>query len=85
MAYISFYILWESEFENIVSKKDNVEDLEIIQLKLQVHDSYKKDEKITKNFKPFNKEDVTNEDYLDEKTLKIDGHLSLLEKKLQRI
>ena len=40
----------------------------------------KKDEKITTNFKPSDSEDVINKGYLDEKLLKIDGHLSKLEK-----
>ena len=45
-----------------------------------MHDAYKKDEKITTNFKPIDNEDVINKGYLDEKLLKIDGHLSKLEK-----
>ena len=49
-------------------------------MKLEVHDSYKKDEKITTNFEPVNNSDVINKGYLDEKLLKIDGHLSKLEK-----
>ena len=32
----------ESEFDNIVSKKDKVQDMNINQLKLEVHDTYKK-------------------------------------------
>ena len=48
MAFISYNKLWESEFDNIVSIEDKVEDLNINQLKLAMHDSYKKDEKITK-------------------------------------
>ena len=39
MAYISSNKLWESEFDGIVSKRDKLEDLIIIQLKLEVHDS----------------------------------------------
>ena len=79
MAYISYNKLWESEFDGIVSKRDKLQDLNINQLKLEVHDSYKKDEKITTNFEPDNK-DVINKGYLDKKLLKIDGHLSKLEK-----
>ena len=45
IAYISFNKLWESEFDGIVSKRDKLQDLNIIQLKLEVHDTYKKDEK----------------------------------------
>ena len=60
--------------------KDKLQDLNINQLKLEVHDTYKKDEKIKTNFKPVDNEDVINKAYLDEKLLKIDGHLSKLEK-----
>ena len=80
MAYISYNKLWESEFDGIVSKRDKLQDLNINNLKLEVHDTYKKDEKITTNFKAVNDEDVINKGYLDEKLLKIDGHLSKLEK-----
>ena len=80
MAYISYNKLWESEFDNIVSKRDKLQDLNINNLKLEVYDTYKKDEKITTNFKPIDNEDVINKGYLDEKLLKIDGHLSKLEK-----
>ena len=51
MAYISYKIVWESEFDNIVSKSDKLQDLIINQLKLEVHDSYKKDDKTTTDFK----------------------------------
>ena len=80
MAYISYNKLWESEFDGIVSKRDKLQDININQLKLEVHDTYKKDEKITTNFQPVDNEDVVNKAYLDEKLLKINGHLSLLEK-----
>ena len=80
MAYISYNKLWESEFDGIVSKRDKLQDANINQLKLEVHDTYKKDEKITTNFEPIDNSDVINKSYLDEKLLKIDGHLSKLEK-----
>jgi len=80
MAYISYNKLWESEFDGIVSKRDKLQDLNINQLKLEVHDTYKKDEKLTTNFQPVDGSDVINKTYLDEKLLKINGHLSLLEK-----
>ena len=80
MAYISYDKLWESEFDGIVSKRDKLQDANIIQLKLEVHDTYKKDEKITTNFEPVDNSDVINKGYLDSKLLKIDGHLSKLEK-----
>ena len=72
--------MWESEFDGIVSKRDKLQDLNINQLKLEVHDTYKKDEKITTNFEPVNDKDVINKAYLDEKLKKIDGHISYLEK-----
>ena len=80
MAYISYNKLWESEFDGIVSKRDRLQDSNFSQLKLEVHDSYKKDEKLTTNFEPNDNEDVINKGYLDSKLLKIDGHLSELEK-----
>ena len=80
MAYISYNELWESEFDGIVSKRDKLQDSNISQLKLEVHDTYKKDEKITTNFKPIDNSDVINKAYLDEKLLKINGHLSKIEK-----
>ena len=50
------------------------------QLKLEVHDTYKKDEIIKTNFEPTDNTDVINTAYRDEKLLKINGHLSLLGK-----
>ena len=80
MAYLSYNKLWESEFDGIVSKRDKLQDLNINQLKLEVHDTYKKDEKLTTKFEPVDNEDVINKSYLDEKLIKIDDHLSKLEK-----
>ena len=80
MAYISYNKLWESEFDGIASKRDKLQDLNINQLKLEVHDTYKKDEKITTNFETVDDKDVINKCYLDSKLLKIDGHLSKLER-----
>ena len=42
MAYISYNKLWESEFDGMVSKRGKLQDANISQLKLEVHDSYKK-------------------------------------------
>ena len=80
MAYISYNKLWESEFDNIVSKRDKLQDLNINNLKLEVHDTYKKDEKLSTNFEAVDDKDVINKGFLDEKMLKINGHLSKLEK-----
>ena len=79
MAYISYNKLWEKEFDNIVSKRDKLQDMNINQLKLEVHDTYEKDEKITTNFEPTDESDVINEAYLDDKFKKIDGHISYIE------
>ena len=80
MAYISCNKLWESEYDGIVSKRDKLQDINNNQLKFEVYDTYKKDEKITTNFEPIDNEDVINKGYLDSKLLKRDGHLSKLEK-----
>ena len=80
MAYISYNKLWESEFDGTVSKRDKLQDSNINQLKLKTRDTYKKDEKLTTNFEPIDNTDVVNKGYLDEKLIKIDGHLSRLEK-----
>ena len=79
MAYISYKKLWEREFDSIVSKRDKLQNLNINHLKLKVHDTYKKDEKITTNFEPVDNSDVINKGYLDERLLK-NGHLSKFEK-----
>ena len=80
MAYISYNKLWESEFDGIVSKRDKLQDLNINQLKLEVHDTYKKDEKVTTNFEPVDNEDVINKGYLDEELKKTNGHIAYIEK-----
>ena len=80
MAYISYNKLWESEFDGFFSKRDKLQDLNINQLKLEVHDTYKKDEKITTNFEAVDDKDVINKGYLDGKLININGHLSKLKK-----
>ena len=57
-----------------------MQDLNINNLKLEVHDTYKKDEKISTDFETIDNSDVINKGYLDEKLLKINAHLSKLEK-----
>ena len=47
---MSYNKLWESKFDGIVSKGDMLQDLNINQLKLEVHDTYKKDEKNNNKF-----------------------------------
>ena len=80
MAYVSYNKLWESEFDGIVSRRDKLQDANNSQLNLEVYDTYKKDEKITTNFEALKDEDVINKGHLESKLLKIDGHLSKLEK-----
>ena len=80
MAHISYNKLWESEFDGIVSKRDNSQDSKISQLKLEVHDTYKKYDRITTDFETTGNSDVINKAYLDEKLKKIDGHISYIEK-----
>ena len=80
MAYKSYNKLWESDIDGIVSKRDKLQDLNTNQLKLELHDFYEKDEKITTNFEPVIDSDFINEAYLDSKFLKNYGHLSKLEK-----
>ena len=70
MAYRSYNKLWESEFAGIVSKRVKLQNLNINQLKLKVHNTFKKDEKLTTNFEPTDNSDVLNKAYLDEKLKK---------------
>ena len=79
MAYKSNIKLWESEFDNIVSKKYKLQDMNIKQLKLEVIDTYKKGEKITTKFKAVDDEGVKNKSFLAEKLIERNAHLSLLE------
>ena len=85
MAYIRYNKLWESEFDGIVSKRDKLQDLNINNLKLEVLDTYKKDEKLTTSFEPVDELDVINKGYLDSKLMKINGHISNLEKDYNEI
>ena len=61
MAYISFDNLWESEVHNMLFKKDKIQDLKSNQLKLEVFDTYKKDEKISTHFEACNPADGINQ------------------------
>ena len=67
MAYISYNKLVDSEFDGIVSKRDKLQGLKMYQLKLEVYDTYKKDEKLTTNFEATVDSDVINNAYLDKK------------------
>ena len=63
-----------------MARRDKLQAANISQLKLEVHGTYKKDEKLTTNFEPNDNEDVINKGYLDSKLLKTDGHLSKFKK-----
>ena len=80
MAYITYNKLWESELDGIASKRDKLQDLNNNQLKLEVQDTYKEDEKIKTNFEAVVDKDVIKKTYLDEKLKKIDGQISYIEK-----
>ena len=57
--------MWESKLYNIVFKKDKMQDVNFNQLKLEVPDTSKKDEKITTSFEVVIDEDVINKAYLE--------------------
>ena len=80
MTFNSYNKFWESQIDAIVSKRNRLQDLDKNQLNVEVHDTYKKDEKITTNLEPTDNADVINKAYLDENLLKINGHVSLFEK-----
>ena len=80
MAYISHNKLWESDFDGIVSKRDKLQDSNINQLKIEIHYTYKKDEKITTSFDPTDNADVINRGYFDEELKKTNGHIAYIEK-----
>ena len=82
MAYISYNKLWETEFDNIVSKRDKLQDLNINQLKLEVHDTYKKDEKVTTDFEAIDDKDQR---LLRFKIFENRWTLNKIRKRLQRI
>ena len=48
MVSISYNNLWESDIDDIVSKIDKMQHINTNQLKLEVHDTYKEDEKKNK-------------------------------------
>ena len=54
--------------------------MNINQLKLEVHNSFKKYEKLTTNIESTNDKDDLNKAYLDENLSKTEGSLSFLEK-----
>ena len=85
MALKSNNNLWESKFDNIVSKRGKLQDLISNQLKMKVHVTYKKDEKTTTNFEPTDEYDDINKTYLHEKLKKDRRSSFIFRKRLQRI
>ena len=79
MAYISYNKALESEFDGIVSKRDRLQGLKIIQLNFEEHDTCKEDGKIWTNFKAV-KEDALNNGYPGSKVPKLEGQASYFEK-----
>ena len=71
---------WESEFDNVISKKNKTQDFKPNQIKLEVQDTFKKDEKITTNFDPQKNEDVINKAYLGIQLSKMQAQISIIEK-----
>ena len=80
MAYFYYDKLWEGEFDNIVSKRDKLQDLKINELSSKYMILMRKDEKITKNFEAVIGKNVINKGFVDIQLSKINGHLSLIEK-----
>ena len=80
MAYSSYNKLWESKFDGIVSERDKLQDINSNQSKLEVHDTYKNDEKITRTFEAVDDKDVINKAYLERKLKNTDAHISYIEK-----
>ena len=75
MASIIYIDFWEDEFDNIVSKTYKVQHITLKELKLDVRDIFKEDEKITKKFEPSNDEDLINKANLDKNLIKMFGKL----------
>ena len=61
-------------------KKVKVQDIKLNQLKLKVSNTYRKDEKMTLNFKHSDDSGVINKAYLDEKLSKTEGQISYFQK-----
>ena len=52
---------------NLFLKKNKAQDINLEKLKLEIHETIKKDEKLKTIVEPLKKEDVFNKAYLDEK------------------
>ena len=58
---------WRYELYNIVSADAGLQDMNLNKLKLNINESYKKDDKITRNYEPSNDEDVVKNAWRDTK------------------
>ena len=76
MAYISYTEVWESESDHIFPEKDKMQDVNVNQFKLEIHDTYKRNEKITTNFEPIEDSDAINKTFIDKKLSKTEGQIS---------
>ena len=84
-ACTSYDELWKIECSKNVYAKDRVQDIKINQLKLEVNDTYRKDEKRPTKFEPSHNENVVNKAYLDTEIFKVKGHISYKEKILMNV
>ena len=82
MAYKRYDIFWRSEFYNIRSAKDRVQDLNLSQLKLKITDTYRKNGNKTTHFEPSDDADVVNKAYLDTKISEVNGQTSYIEQNI---
>ena len=80
LDYIRYNKIRENEFDDIVSRKDKVKDLNLNQLKLEVGATYKKDEKITTHSEPTHNSDVLNKAYIDKTLSEKEVQISYIEK-----
>ena len=61
-------------------QKDKRQEIYLIQSKLEVHDTFEQDEKITTKYEAVNDEDVINKEYLDPKLSKKEGQTFYIQK-----
>ena len=80
MVFLNDNDLWNKEFDNIVSTKDKVQNINLKQLKLKVNDIYKEDGKITTIFEASDDIDKGNKSYFGKNLCKIEGRFSYIEK-----
>ena len=84
MSYVRYNNLGESKINGIDSKREKLQDMKIIQVKLDIHDSFKEDKNLATNFERTDNTDVMNKSYLDENFLK-KRSLIIIRKRLKRV